>query len=104
MVSHCGKLIFDLLDGIVEENNNYIHELKTVNFKPLFSPCTLMLDVQTKFTRRCVYGRKAVRFAREEFELRVGELAEIAEKGRFELIVNCEVYEEYLDLLNEEEE
>lgn len=35
-------------------------------------------------------------FAREEFELRVGELAEIAEKGRFELIINCEVYEEDL--------
>ncbi|OJJ85586.1 uncharacterized protein ASPGLDRAFT_24602 [Aspergillus glaucus CBS 516.65] len=52
VVSHYGKLIFDLLDGIVEENNNYIHELKTVNFKPLFSPCTLMLDVQNEIYQK----------------------------------------------------
>lgn len=56
-----------------------------------------MLDISTNFTRRCNYRREAVRFAREVFELEVGELAKIAEKGRFKFIVDCEVYEEYLD-------
>lgn len=34
----------------------------------------------------------------------MGELAEIAEKDRFEFNVGCEVYREHLDFLNEEEE
>lgn len=99
MLEYCNEPIFDLMEFLVQESHKRLHLLDTVFVRPLMSPCAWTLDMSRSFTKEQSHNDES---CRAEFEEQVVKLESIVEDGYFELIVECQCYQECLSMLNEE--